>query len=297
MPRKDRLPVGLLMAGVATVLTVSLGVADKVGSQPPNPEVLRLQAHFRDVEQELLARDVSDLTPRQRTARAHHIEVLHRYAQAGVFPKNTDHTGQRVPYFEDRYGTLCAVGYLIAESGRRDIVKAVVGKMNNATVVEIGAAPELGEMLAAWLDAAGLTVEEAQRIQPGYDRCCLLTNDDHVSTGYAVASGVVFGAAATNALLSGLPSSSAKWTGAVGVGIGVTGMALGATKLDNRGDAQALGVVNLAVGAASTVFGVVHLLATSTEPAPAARSNRPAVTPTLALTRRGKPLLGVNVRF
>ena len=29
--------------------------------------------------------DISDLTPEQRTARAHHIEVLHGYAQAGVF--------------------------------------------------------------------------------------------------------------------------------------------------------------------------------------------------------------------
>ncbi len=297
MTPKDRLSVGLLMAGLAAVLTGSLGVSDKVGSQPPNPEVLRLQAHFRVVERELLARDVSDLTPEQRTARAHHIQVLHGYAEAGVFPKNTHHPGQRVPYFEDRYGTLCAVGYLIVESGRRDIVDAVAAKMNNATVLEIAADPELGLMLAAWLEKSGLTVEEAQRIQPAYNGCCFIIDDDRISTGYAVASGVTDGVAAINAVLSAVSSSSAKWHGAVGVGSGVTGMVLGATKFDNSGDAQMLGIVNFAVGAASTLLGAFNLLSTVADATALADRDHATFTPTIAFTAQGAPRLGVSVRF
>ena len=122
-------------------------------------------------------------------------------------------------------------------------------------------------------------------------------NDDRISTGYAVASGMIDGVAAINAVLSEVPSFSAKWAGAVGVGSGWIGTVLGATKFDNSGDAQMLCIVNFAVGLASTGLGVFNLLGSSTERAAVARSEQPAVTPTIAFTPRGEHRLGVNVRF
>lgn len=49
-------------------------------------------------------------------AREQRIADLHGYASEGVFPHNHGHPGERVPYFMDRHGRLCAVGFLIAKS-------------------------------------------------------------------------------------------------------------------------------------------------------------------------------------
>jgi len=48
--------------------------------------------------------------------REQRIADLHGYAEEGIFPHNHGHAGQRVPYFMDRHGRLCAVGFLIAKS-------------------------------------------------------------------------------------------------------------------------------------------------------------------------------------
>lgn len=48
--------------------------------------------------------------------RERRIADLHGYAEEGIFPHNHGHAGERVPYFMDRHGRLCAVGFLIAKS-------------------------------------------------------------------------------------------------------------------------------------------------------------------------------------
>ena len=107
----------LIFAGslVVPVLVLAAVVAR---SAPADPEVLRLRRHFAIVERELLARDVSQLAPAQRDARARHIARLRAYARRGVFPKNTDFPDRFVPYFVDRVGTRCAMAHLIEEAGQ-----------------------------------------------------------------------------------------------------------------------------------------------------------------------------------
>src|SRR5687767_1301171 len=97
-------------------MRIVIGIALAVGLMgamlPPasvDSEAARLRRHFAVVLQELRARDVSRLTAEQRAARATHIERLAEYAARGVFPKNTDFSGRRVPYFIDRVGTRCAM--------------------------------------------------------------------------------------------------------------------------------------------------------------------------------------------
>jgi hypothetical protein len=53
---------------------------------------------------------------------------------------------------------------LLARSGRRDLVDKVAATRNNAYIPELANDPEL----VAWLEASGLSLEEAARIQPSY---------------------------------------------------------------------------------------------------------------------------------
>src|SRR6266705_6614732 len=113
-----------------------------------------------------------------------------------LFPQNTDFPGQRVPYFIDRYGTRCAMAYLIEQSGEGDLVTRVAATHNNARIPELRTDPDLG----AWLWRNGITLEEAARIQPAYGCCpvgafcidlipqpCPSTTSTSVSVGYKVA--------------------------------------------------------------------------------------------------------------
>lgn len=56
---------------------------------------------------------LSAMLAREREQR---LADLHGYAEEGIFPHNHRHPQQTVPYFMDRHGRLCAVGFLIAKS-------------------------------------------------------------------------------------------------------------------------------------------------------------------------------------
>ncbi len=60
--------------------------------------------------------DDSKLAAALTQEREKRIADLYEYAEKGVFPHNHGHPDQRIPYFMDRHGRLCAVGFLIAKS-------------------------------------------------------------------------------------------------------------------------------------------------------------------------------------
>lgn len=211
----------------------------------------RVAAHLATVEGELLARDVSHLSPAQRAARAGHIRVLREYREAGVFPHNHDVAGARVPVFVDRHGTHCAVAHLLARSGRNDIVRRVSASRNLARIPELANDPAL----VAWLDSAGISLAEAARIQPGYDGVGVIVDDeDEVSTGYAVASALSLGFGGIS-VVPNLGPAPRRIDGIYGLLIGAYGVALGVPKLDDDGAALTLGVLNTAVGAGAAALG------------------------------------------
>jgi hypothetical protein len=96
---------------------------------------------------------------------------LGAYRREGRFPRNHEFRGKRVPYFIDPHGTRCALAHLLEIGGQRELVEQIAKTRNNAHVHELAGDVEL----RAWLDAAGLTLEEAARIQPSY---CFLTVAD-----------------------------------------------------------------------------------------------------------------------
>ncbi|MBI3723953.1 hypothetical protein HY251_08385, partial [bacterium] len=149
-------------AGLAKGPLPAEGTDEREGTEAA--QVARIRAHLEGAEALLRRRDLSALSPNQRAARERHVEALRAYRERGVFPHNHDFEGRR-PAFVDDHGTLCAMAHLIATSGRLDLVRRVAATRNNAYVRELAGDPEL----VAWLEAAGLTADEAARIQPDYD--------------------------------------------------------------------------------------------------------------------------------
>jgi hypothetical protein len=142
----------------------STSAADGVGVSA-EAEVARVRAHFDSVLAELDRRDLSALTNGQRETRASLVTTLREYRDRGAFPKNYDFPGRLVPYFVDRRtGVRCAMAHLLESTGRADIVDRVRAANNNVFIMELAA----DTALMAWLDASGLTIHEAARIQPTY---------------------------------------------------------------------------------------------------------------------------------
>ena len=155
-------------AMLAGPLALPLG-ARAVPLTGPDPlarrlEVARLRAHFDSVDAELRHAKALQLTPSQRTAKATLIGWLQEYRDAGKFPRNDQFPKLAMPFFRDGHGALCAMAYLIERSGRRDLVDRIALTRNNAFIAELANDAEL----RAWLDSAGLSVNEAARIQPTY---------------------------------------------------------------------------------------------------------------------------------
>ena len=277
----------LIFAGFLVVPVLVLG-AVLARNAPADAEVVRLRRHFAAVEQQLLARDVSRLAPAQRTARARHIARLRAYARRGVFPKNTDFPGRSVPYFVDRVGTRCAMAHLIEEVGQGDFVARVAATNNNAYIAELAGEAEL----VAWLDHNGLTVAEAARIQPAYpgDPCgpgnqqipCPVEEPANASTGYKIGSGAAIASGLSTLVINASVlrlGMSRRTSGWLGIGAGVLGLALGASKLGDGGDYQWLAPLNAGVGALSVVVGF-HALST-----PAVKSRGARAKPESAALR------------
>jgi hypothetical protein len=127
-------------------------------------EVGRVQAHLLGAETLLDARSDEGLDPAQRLTRKLLRAELAHYREEGRFPKNRDFPDGRRPYFIDRNGTRCAMAHLMELGGAGALVAEIARTKNNAYVEELARDPRVG----AWLHAAGLTPEEAARIQPEY---------------------------------------------------------------------------------------------------------------------------------
>lgn len=147
---------------------VIMAASALLGFAEPTParnEIVRVQAHLDGALALLSARDLAGLTTAQRTRRARLVRELQDYRDRGAFPLNRDFPGRLVPYFVDPVtGVHCAVGHLMAFTGETELVAEVVRTDNHVRV------PALADHAAfrRWLDANGLTIEEAARIQPQY---------------------------------------------------------------------------------------------------------------------------------
>ena len=251
-------------AAIAIAAVIALTSAAVPRDRFHEYETRRLRAHFDSVLAELRAADVTSLDASQRTARRTLMARLATYAAEGRFPHNHVRPGEFVPVFRDEHGTLCAMAFLIASTGRTDIVDDVARTSNLVYIPQLATDPRLH----VWLDSVGLTVAEAARIQPQYaggGGCCTLgpvppPDPDPVVVAaarnhYVLASA---GAAAINGLsmwLNLAPGHASptrtRWTSAIGTLTGAAQLVYGALALHYDDSRRSIGVGNIAVGAAS----------------------------------------------
>ena len=240
-------------------------------------ERVRLQAHFDSVERELRARDVSGLSPAQRTARSRLMDILHSYQVRGVFPRNTDFPDRDIPVFIDWWGKRCGFAYLIEQTGNEDLVLRIAATRNNARVPELKDDPAVRR----WIAANGITLAEATRIQPTYG-CGSIHGSCLASDGYQVASGVAIASNAATFTLNVLDDGMSRQTkGIVGFATGLVGLVVGAPNVDNGGSRGTLGRWDAGLGALSVVLGALRLAT----PADAAGQSRVSLGPWLGARR------------
>jgi hypothetical protein len=264
-------PVSVIL--VATASTVLLTAAAWRVERPltanethARSEVARLRAHFDSVDTELRTRDVSHLSAEQRANRVKLIGWLKEYRDAGVFPINDRFADRAVPFFRDTKGTLCAMAYLVDRSGGSDIVDHIAKTRNNAYIRELTD----DRKLVAWLDASGLSVAEAARIQPAYDGeggCCWIgdpppANTSRVSGEYALVS-MGLGGTSLGTLGFNMFSPS-RASGAAGLLAGVASIVAGASRMDDITGDRRVARANAVVGSLAVIGGLRGMFARPT---------------------------------
>ncbi len=144
-------------------------------------EVDLIKLHLSLVEDELRRNTPSNLSAIKKQNRIKCLDILNKYWNNGVFPKNTFHK-ERTPYFIDIYGTYCAVGYLIKETGFVDVAQKIHQENNYGYINDLK--KEYKE-IDTWANEYGFTTDELAWIQPTYGNPNTITytnfsNDDSI---------------------------------------------------------------------------------------------------------------------
>lgn len=193
------------------------------------------------------------------------------------------------------------LAYLIAKSAHASLIERVATTRNNAYIAELANDAEFLE----WLWSAGLTVDEAARIQPMYQPLPPSSVErDHVTARYAVGSVLaagVGGASIALNLTGDIARPAAKLYAILGMTAGSVGLAMGASKLGDEGGRGDLAMMSTAIGAASTAIGaralILHSRRSPAATERAARAPQIMVAPTLAITQGAAPGAVLTVRF
>jgi hypothetical protein len=91
------------------------------------------------------------------------LEEVEHYARAGSFPRNHV-AADETPVFVDSQGTLCAVAHMMRATGAEQLLARVKEQANLKRVSSFLSIAGVRE----WLEACGISAEEAAAIQPGY---------------------------------------------------------------------------------------------------------------------------------
>lgn len=305
---RGRSPITAAALAAAILFIVAPAPAENASAGLPGTgathasEVARIRAHFDSVVHELRAADVSHLTSARRLARGAHLAELAAYRDQGNFPHNHGFADSWMPYFVDHRGVACAVAHLLVTSGRRDIVERVAAADNNVWVADLAGDAEFRE----WLDASGLTLAEAARIQVPY----IITPDDPTaarSNGINTAAAIVAGSLGAAAIAWNVRDPAEGRAGlraALGYTAGALGLAVAASRADADGTPLAVGAVSGVIGIGSSIMATQTLLgsrrAKQRAAAGAAQDNGVAMSIAPSVHATGSqlsPALTLNIRF
>ncbi|MDG1330988.1 MAG: hypothetical protein P8P74_01555 [Crocinitomicaceae bacterium] len=230
----------------------------------------RIQIHLAYVENLLLEQDVSHLSKELQENRKIAINLLSNYWRNGEFPSNYDYPNQRKPCFRDKNNQICAVGYLVQQTGNEDLVASIEASENYATIYEM-TNPEL----IKWVEQSGLTLKECAMIQPTYGSP-IYYDENYVPPGYAISSSAISGIGLSTSLISmsnlKKPSKGGWIAPTIGMASGVSQITLGAINYNRQyidpwtwsGSVnkrnQNLSMFNIAFGTFSTAFNTYALI-------------------------------------
>ncbi|MFD1468055.1 hypothetical protein ACFQ48_07445 [Hymenobacter caeli] len=240
------------------------------GPTDETPDVLRIQTHLAYAEQRLRQCTPEALPAALRQRRAHLLDLLHAYWQAGVFPRNAAPDGQRHPCFIDGAGRICAVGYLVEQTAGRAAAECINRRFQYSNLLDMR-----DDALGRWVAQSGLSLADCALIQPTYGPVYTpVASGNNIPNGYGTASAVLGG---LNLSALALSSSDAgrqagRWLPWLTMASGTTQLVLGATRFPAAPEARIngtpptnesqkiLSMANLGVGTATVLFGAWNLL-------------------------------------
>jgi hypothetical protein len=242
----------LFIAGSLALLAVT---PERSSTSARAREVTRVRAHFDSVLRELGAHDVPQLSRAQRSQRTALMAALRTYTERGDFPRNYDFPDSLVPYFVDRKtGVRCAVAYLLESTGRTDIVQRVSATNNNVRARQLAG----DSAFTNWLEASGLTLDEAARIQPAYGGDRVGARDtDH----YGLASAFALTASLGTTIANVTANDDGRYPllSVLGITAGAATLGLGALDMVGEDASPGLAWANAVVGTAGMIVGVRSL--------------------------------------
>jgi hypothetical protein len=257
----------------------------------------RIQTHLAYAEQQLRQHTPAGLPTTQRQRRAHLLDLLHAYWQAGVFPSNEAPDGQRHPCFIDRAGRICAVGYLVEQTAGRAAAERINTRFQYSELLNMH-----DPALSSWVGGSGLSLAECALIQPTYGPVYVpVVSGNSIPTGYGTASAVLGGLNLSAIVFNNSTAGqqAGRWLPLLTMASGTTQLIVGATRFPEapqpsfngtpptNESQKILSFANIGVGTGTLLFGTWNLLhrpATTSQlprtswnvgPAPAGAGQRP----------------------
>jgi len=122
----------------------------------------KIKLHLLETADYLRSKSLTHLDASQQYNRAKLLKILKQYAIEGKYPQN-EHKPFKTPIFIDNYGTHCAVGYLMQQSGASKLARTIRDNENLAYLNDIKT-----EGVTFWAYENGFSLDELALIQPTY---------------------------------------------------------------------------------------------------------------------------------
>ncbi len=242
----------------------------KFGHKPDatTDETLRIKTHLEYVENVLRQKDISQLSFELQIKRERSLDILHAYWTKGIFPKNVDYTDQRKPCFIDKFGAICAVGYLVEKTAGRGVANEINERNKYAELLAMN-----DEAVNKWVLTSGLTLEECAMIQPTYGPPPVLT-DNKIESSYGILTAGLGGLNLSLNTINGIQigkGASNNTVPIIGLISGVGQIALGAAKFPKERQGvygtiamneshKTLSMVNIGLGTTTMILSAWNLI-------------------------------------
>jgi len=122
-----------------------------------------IKFHLMRTEYWMRTKDTSHLGSNQKQNRIRVLQILNKYWKNEEFPINSTHK-QKIPQIKDKTGTMCALAYIMHNSGESFLVEDLAQNNNYVLVNDVPDDHHLIDVITN----KGISKKEAAKIQPSY---------------------------------------------------------------------------------------------------------------------------------